>query len=714
MTITGSPDINTLEVQVTWDISGTLPAISLVNLSTGDGLANVDWWFDAKSPSGTKIHLTDSTNIAVTGAWTTRTLSDSWPKPFKSVEWSGAPYTITIYARDSAGTVFSITKTASICHPNGNTQLSKNPYGLANIYIKVICERGRVYFEDRTTTTWKGIEGVRISSALSVAYPLDASGTIPDPFRLTKFSNVEVPISYASDNYQFSASSIYDYDFGDYVHVRIKYIQQQRFSVLCNIDLSPLACGIVKLVDDLQNGNCQDVADANRKLGIINGKFALVMMGKIEPLTGIDVPKLIREIEEIGGFDCDCCNTPSGIIPDAASTIDGYTFDINHVGGDVNGTVTQQDTVITFNLHDISYVFAMYPGSPNDTSAFTVSNATSVDGYTKTYYLHVSGSQLAEDLPNIILGNAELVNLWRSIFAGSLEFDLTVDGGCIFHSTATCDYDFVLNSIPDSSTYALLTGIRIRGVTHSLNFSFNLTSTSALQTYLNALGFGDFDVSMPNPNPGGLVYISSDANPNNIESLTFKISGTTYTADLTKVCTGYVAISANEVVQNIVNYLCNLDESQIKTSIDYTVTYIDLDGVLQSVTVDVGSSLSDLIQELLDRGNTSVTWLQSNAGATTCAKMKEIFPVNVNAITSTDFLFGTKGNGACSQVSYMEAFNYMLSAGITNSTALARFCAMVAACGNGLTCEPYEYLEVYVTDYDQACTGILGIQYTIT
>lgn len=714
MTITGSPDINVLEVQVTWDISGLLPNISLENLSVGDGLANMDWWVVAKSPTGAEIHLGDAENVDMSGAWTTETFSDSWPKPFNSVEWSGAPYTLTLYARDSEGTVYSITKTASIRRPNGNLPTSKNPYGTAKVYVKVICERGRVYFEDQTPTSYKGIEGVRVSSALSVAYPLDSTGSIPDPFRLTTFSNVEVPISYGSDNYQFSATSIYDYDFGDYVHVRIKYQQIERFAVLCNIDISPIVCGVQKMMDDIVNGSCPDSTEASRKLTLINGKLGLVIAGKIEPLLGIDVPKLIKEIEAIGEFGCDCCNTPTGIIPDAASTIDGYTYDVVHVGGDIQGTVTKEDTIIHINLRDKSYVVQMSPGSPADTTAFTFTNSTSVDGFTKTYELHVSASQLAEDLAYSILGDAGLLNLWQSIFAGNLEFNITVDGGCIFQSTSTCDYDFTLSAIPATTTYALLSGIRISGVNGPLSLSFNLASTSALQTYLNGLGYGTFTVTKPDPNPGGLVYIASNTNDNNIESITYKISGTTYIADMTKECTGYVAISADEVVQNIVNYICALDDTQIKTSEDYTVTYIDELGALQTVTVDQESSLSALIQELLERGNTSVTWLQSNAGATTCAKMREIFPKNVQAITSTDILFGTKGNGGCSEVAYLEAFNYMLSAGINNATTLEKFCDMVSACGNGLTCEPFDYLEVFMTDYDAACSEILGIQYTLS
>src|ERR1043166_444313 len=99
MNISGSPDITTLEVQVTWDISGSIPVISLVNLSTGPTLENVSWWFAAYAPSNTKIHLGDTNNVDIVGAWTTHALTDTWPKPFKSVEFSGGPYIITIYAK---------------------------------------------------------------------------------------------------------------------------------------------------------------------------------------------------------------------------------------------------------------------------------------------------------------------------------------------------------------------------------------------------------------------------------------------------------------------------------------------------------------------------------------------------------------------------------------------------------------------------------------
>lgn len=714
MTITNSPDITSLEAQVTWDISGNNPVISLVNLSTGLHLSNMLWWFAAYSPTNTIIHLGDANNIDITGAWSTYVLTDSWPKPFKQIEWSGAPYTITIYAKDTNGNVYSISKSASICRPSGNTPTSKNAYGSANIYVKLFCEQGRIYFEDQTNTSYKGITGIRTSATLKMAYPLDDTGTSPSPFELANFSNVMVPITYSSTNYQFVANLIYDYDLNNYSHVRIKYTQAATFPVLCNIDLCPLACEIVKLIDSVENGTCGDATEASRKLSLINSKFALVVMGKLEPLCGVGVPKLIEEIQEIGGFTCDCCNTPTGIISDGSAVIDGYTFDIVHVGGDVAGTVLQTGTNIQFLLHDKSYIFAMYPGSPMDTTAFTISNVTSGDGYTKTYYLNVNLIQFLTDSAYAILGNAGLLNLWQSIFGGNQNFNLTVDGENIFQSTSTCNYNFVLNGIPADTTYALLNTIRISGVSHQLSNSFNLTTLTGLQTYLNSLGFGTFAVTVPFPNPANAVYIASTANANNIESLTFKISGTTYIADMTRVCTGYVAISADEVVQNIITYVSNLNDTQLRTSRDYTISYIAPDGTLQAQIVDTGSSLLDLIQELVANGNTSITYLQDNSGKVTCDAIQEIFTANVAAPTSTDYLFGTKGNGACSRLGYLEAFNYMLDSGLLNATTKEKFCAMVTNCGAGLPCLPFDYLQPFVTDFDSSCSQIIGIEYTLS
>jgi hypothetical protein len=68
---------------------------------------------------------------------------------------------------------------------------------------------------------------------------------------------------------------------------------------------------------------------------------------------------------------------------------------------------------------------------------------------------------------------------------------------------------------------------------------------------------------------------SSLTNPNNITSITYKISSTTYVADLSRDCTGYTAITLDEFAANIVNYLCGIDDSKVVTSQGYQICYID-------------------------------------------------------------------------------------------------------------------------------------------
>ena len=152
-----SNDISVLAAQVTFDISGTLPSISIENNSEGTGLANMTWWFVVTSPSNTPIHTGSETQPDITGDWTTHSLNDSWPRPFNSIEWSGAPYKLILYSKDSAGNIYSNTYTASICRPVGNDKFSKNPYGVGDVILQTKCEQARLYFQNTTDVDRKSV-----------------------------------------------------------------------------------------------------------------------------------------------------------------------------------------------------------------------------------------------------------------------------------------------------------------------------------------------------------------------------------------------------------------------------------------------------------------------------------------------------------------------------------------------------------------------------
>lgn len=713
MNINGSPDISVLQIQPTFDISGNLPIVSIVNLSVGSNLAGITWWFVLTSPSGTFIHQGSFAAPDIVGTWTNFSITNSWPRPFNQIEWSGAPYNLTVFIQDSIGNQYSDNNyNATICRPNGNNPTSKTFYGISDTSVQVKCDQARIFFEDHTNHSYRGLYGTLVASVLRMVYPIDETGSIPAPFVINDFSVALVPISYSSDTYQFQASSIYDYDFGGFVHVRIRYQSLSRtqasfitFPVLCNIDLCPLVCEFTKLIDSVENGSCSDVQEAERKISLISPKILLAQIGKQEPLCGIDVPALIQNIQEIGGFQCDCCNAPTGIIPNTASIVDGFTFSIVPVCGDINGTVTTTGTNIQFNLQDKSYVFAFNNSS---TSAFTVTNSTSA--CTKTYTLNVNLTTLSTDILNTIKNNGTLVNLFNSIVIPGSSIDLIVDGGCIFQSTSTFNYTWTLSNIPVNTTYAILSGITENGTVNPLSFQFNLTNLSGLQTYLNALGIGTFVVTNPS---GQTVQIVSNANPNNLSALTYKISTTTFIATQATNAAGFVAISANQVVQLLINYLCGLKDNQLQTSQDYTICYVDpITRLKVTVPVLAGTSLSSFLSQLVSNECKTVDYVTA-LGSVTCANIQSVFPQSVNVMSATDYLLGTKAGG-CARIFPVEFGIAMLGLGSFDQTFVNSFCALVEQCAGGKTCAPYTLFQVQVISFNDTCPLISDFNFSFS
>jgi hypothetical protein len=714
MVITTSPDISLLLLNVTWDLSGTLPVISISNLSQGPNLGNITYWFVVTSPSGTPIHEGSLTQPDAIGTWSTLALTDSWPRPFNQIEFSGAPYSLTVYITDSTGTQYQDSSyAASICGPAGNNNLSKNFYGVSNTSVQLQCQQAAIYFQDQTNASYQGLTGTLLSSVLRLVYPIDETGNIPTPFVIQNFSSASAPISYSSDNYQFQTQLVYQYQLGGNVFLNIRYqtinpknqTSYITFPVLCNIDLSPLVCEYEKLIDSLERGTCSDVQDTERKLLLINPKMALIGMGLLQPLTGVNVPKLVREVEELGGFSCDCCNTPTGIIPQTSSTIDGYTFSIVPVCGDINGTVTFTGTNVQLNLQDKTYSFVLSSTIP--TTAFTISQATV--NCVKTFTFNINLVQFGTDLLNTIKTNAGLVNLFNSIVIGGGSLMISADGKCVYTSASAFNYTFTLTNIPSNTTFAILTQVTNGAAVQNLNFSFNLTNLTAFQTYLNSLNIGTFVVTNPS---GQTVQIVSSSNPSNLSALTYSISSTNYIANQATAAAGYVPIAANQVIQNIINYLCGITDGQITTSQPYAISYIGSNGVPQTVTVAAGSTLANLLSTFVNLTDQTIENLGTSVGLT-CTNVKNLFPVSQNAITAADFIYITKG-GVCAQGGFLDILNYMLTAGMTDATTKTNFCAFVEACGAGLTCGPYGYFSAIVTTYNSSCSEIIGIAYTLS
>lgn len=723
MKITGSPDITLLSVQVTWDLSGVNPVINLTNLSQGANLKLCSWAFTAYSPSLTPIHLgsIDYPDISPSSSsWVSFSLTDAWPRnPFNSsqIEWSGDTYKFFVTVKDSVGNVYTTADTelqqVFITPPPGVSSDWLSFYGVASSNVAVKCNEGAVFFQDTTNHIYNGNAGSKVSSSLILSYPADDLGNRQTNFELINYSSALAPVTINSPAYQFIQNAVYDYNYLNNIIVRLRFNLNGTFGVWCGINLLPLVNVINKYFYKIQNNEFVDIASAQKRGILILAEYSLVITGVLQPLAGAcDIPDHIRKIEALTGFSCfdACCGGSSGITPQQmSSVIGGYNFVVNSLGGDIAGNFSTNGNNIILNIGDVRYIVDVTSNSPSDITAIDVVPEVRNDHLTY-YHIRVNGNQLATELANVIKSNGDVYNLWYALFGGNNNgnFKLIVDGGCIFQSSSSCNFTFRLYNIPADTTFANLTSIKIGTSATALVYLFNLSNLSGLQTYLNSLALGTFNVVNSG---GGVVTITSNTNTNNITALTYKLSASYYIADMDRVCTGFVPIDANDAVQRMINYICNLTDNQIATSQEYTICYLDSTGTQQTSVVSLGQDISVFIEALLAAGCSTVSYIKSSGagGGVNCDNMTSLFKTTTAKVDANTLLYGNKTG--CAGITPAELFQYMLT--ISDEKTKQLFCNFVASCGAGLSCESVSY-DVIVTPYNNSCSSIVGIKYTVS
>lgn len=329
----GSPDITTLSYSILYDISGAIPTIILTNLSTVINPTLLTWWYIITTPSGTPVHSGSVTSPDVSNvAWTTLQIaSGTWPTNFGNppcgqVEFApNAPYICTLYVKDSSSNIFSLAITQTITRPNGNTSNSCGNFGQAAVTVQVKCNDKVVYCADSTGLSYNNIlvPDTQTNNWILV-YPLSPTGSPIDNGTASNSPYVNFPIGYSGDGYVLNFLEYCTYDMGNGASVKLQYkaINPQTggpglpFAVLCNIDLCKLQCQISAFCK-LSKSKCGVLEDTalTSKMTRMNLLFNQAIIGIIQPLCGIDVPVIIKEIQKIGDLDdnCNCGCSDTGI-----------------------------------------------------------------------------------------------------------------------------------------------------------------------------------------------------------------------------------------------------------------------------------------------------------------------------------------------------------------------------------------------------------------
>lgn len=392
-----SPDINVLDFLIKYDLSLANPAVVVTNNSSGSNLAGCHWWIAITTPSATIIHKGTEAVPDHNGAWTTDTFT-TWPQPFGQVEFGF--YTAILYVKDSSNNIFSLTKTVNIIRPVGNTGVVQKNFGACTISADMRCELSKLVLEDKTNYSWQGVDGEIVAQKWTVVFPLDDTEAQPADFELSDAPNALVDISYSASGYQVVRTETRLYTLDDGQSVQVKYKLTQDFNVQCNIDLCPLLCEYGKLMDDVCSGSCTTVSD--KKLSQINTLMIQAIIGRMQPLCGIDVAAVVAKVKRLGGFDCNCNVGGNGINGGSSATSFDYNITVNGVCGDIDvDSITKVGSNIVINLKDVSYDFKICDDSDLKT-VFSIVPSLDSPTCKKTYCLNVDGDALTSYITTIV------------------------------------------------------------------------------------------------------------------------------------------------------------------------------------------------------------------------------------------------------------------------------------------------------------------------
>lgn len=338
-----SPSISVLEYDVIFDLSPTNPTVKLVNRSTVQEPTNLK--FDVKLTSPNGLVISQVTNFNASADWTTYTLPDTLPLILGHIEWGGIGFTVDVTVTDSESTpnTATLSKTAEICRPYGNTFKTGNNYGLMLLGYEVKCERAQLYIEEKSNYTYTGTTGSMISKIIKLIYPASSATETPDPFiSEANFSNAYITIYSDGEGYQLISETVREYAFGDGVYVRIKYRFAAVFAVQCLTDVCDIAAGFTKFKQALAAGTC---TPAERdKLILINANLNLILLGKMHPACLVNIPKLIADtIDLLGCYYTKCgCDYGLHYLTQSSSTSSVPVFaKIQFIAGNPDSLITR-------------------------------------------------------------------------------------------------------------------------------------------------------------------------------------------------------------------------------------------------------------------------------------------------------------------------------------------------------------------------------------
>lgn len=588
-------------------------------------------------------------------------------------------YTVIGAIQDANGNTFStVPIVTTICEPNG---FMDNGYVPGVFELRADCTNNILLVKEYSLLVYNGLQPVIPPSVSGTLYY--PTGTIAAvPFTSTPFQNNVV----YTGQYAINNTTITTYYLGNDVYVSVSYVTAAQWNFTCSNKIADLLCCITDLYRT-KAANC-DNAIGRRAADQIQEIELVFFIGLGQEMNGQDASWAYEIIKK--KLNCNCGQNAIG--QNQVTPINPSVYSIVITG--VGGTTVTGGTVVgnTKTYVAQSNIYQITKGNPSD-PAFTIGLNTSVPN-TVQYPITFNYLALAQAIYTATASDPETLQQLNNLIQ-ALGIDLSgLNGSCVINLAQAT---YTASQVTTSGTG--VQSIVINGTVYNAPTGLLANNITDFQTWLNSLTLGTFTVSLNS----GTVTIVSVNNTNVISTVTFTSPDVTLQFQRTN-------FTITQILQAIINYICNLSALQVKLGANLSLQYFDYNGnvVTQNYSStnntqnDYNQAISTSIQSIIAR-------MQTLTGVT-CAAIQAIFNDNVNTSWGANSrAYGTDGNGNCIAWTDFQLANMLIGAVNKYSSVKAAWCAI--DCTAPGSCPTIS--AVNVSGLSQTSIGFYGVTWAV-
>ena len=557
-------------------------------------------------------------------------------------------YSIRAAIKDTSGNIYYTTVVyKKICQP---VNLTDSGYVPGIFQVTANCPDNVLTVKELTVFTYNNLSPDLTTKTGILYYP---TGTISNvSFTGTPFSNNAV----YTGEYRIDCTTESEYDMGDDVTVLVTYITNNVFPVTCANKIADLICCMVELQSEyLKNCNNAIGKAAQQKLNDVTLPF---MLGLTKEINGQDASieaDLIRKT-----LNCNCGAT--SMRQNEMTPINPATTAIVLTG--VGGTTIPSPTIVG-NTKQYAISSNVYQVSKGDTGdlGFSIAIDTTTSNVVK-YLITFNYSNIASNVLTAIGANSSLIARLNSLITSTGNVSLAgLDGACVIDVSTV---NLVLSQpVLDGTVITRLSTI-LNGVTTNYDAPANTLASnpSGIQSWLNGLGIGTFTVVYSS----NILTILSLANTSGANSMEF--TNPTLTVYFQKTNKTLV-----NVLQAIIDYLCDLTALQMTLGSSITLWQVDYNGAATSQGFSTSVSQAALNQGIADSIYNIVRWISTLTGVT-CAKIAAAFSDSATSVVSGASRFYGNDGVACVAWTYKQVAMGVIAAIQGDTDVKAAFCAI--------------------------------------